>query len=303
MDDTGIKKQKKKKFGPKILAHKVKNNVASAAANPLFKRYMPDEIQQLLEYFIDFLERYAVGATDAKKMRVTIVKSLVELFVMFDSGLVPESDFEDVYQLFRRTCSLVKNTYLRKQVTIVENQQANSTSLLDVKKYKPDATSTSSSSSINLSTSTVTTSNTTTKEDLIKKYNNSNSNSSTPPRTQTNPSPSPKPRGSHSVRRPPPERPDRPEKPRQKRSCSTSDLTLANQGIDPASIARLSELIKHLNREIIAILTPLKLTKVSMEDMQAIFDAIAKEKFITDCFKDVVIPKVVCILADFLENY
>jgi len=40
-----------------------------------------------------------------------------------------------------------------------------------------------------------------------------------------------------------------------------------------------------------------------MPDLQAIFDEVMKPDFIDKCFKDPIFPKIVVILADFLESY
>jgi len=72
--------------------------------------------------------------------------------------------------------------------------------------------------------------------------------------------------------------------------------------VDEGSVKRISELTIQLNKEVIAILKPLKLKKVSLEDIQSIFDVITKEAFILACFQDERIAKVVVILADFLEE-
>ena len=108
--DPIVKKSAGTSLFSRGFTHRVKQEIAAYVAPPLFKYYMPTEIQQLLELFVYMLSTYGVGEKMGTKMRETIVKALVELFVMFDDGIIPTSNFTDVYQLFRRVCSLIRNT-------------------------------------------------------------------------------------------------------------------------------------------------------------------------------------------------
>jgi len=125
--DGGAKKPKSARgpapsfFSPTGFAHRLKNEVATFVGPSLFSYYMPKEIIEVLDLFIFFLDKHAVGPKTAQAMKDVIIKSLVELFILFDDGLVPSSDFREVYGLFRRVCALCKNTFLRQQA---ENYQA-----------------------------------------------------------------------------------------------------------------------------------------------------------------------------------
>jgi len=68
-------------------------------------------------------------------------------------------------------------------------------------------------------------------------------------------------------------------------------------------VNRISVLVVQLNTELIEIVEPLEMTKVTMQEIQNIFNVIADEEWIAACFQDPLIGKAICILAEFLENY
>jgi len=293
----------------KALAHRVKNNMASFASNPLFKRYMPDEIQQLLEYFVYLLGAHSVGDKEAKKMKVTIVKALVELFVMFDDGLVPTTDFRDVYQLFRRVCSLCKNTYLRRQVNIVETQNKNmSLSMVNVKKLNEKDGGRGRGSGLSGSSNGMRGSpSPKTKEEKGKigkeeKGKQEKGKDKDKKDKGKDKDKDKKSKGKKKIKDDE-ESSSSPSQKSPKKKHRSGSLEGGKELVDKAAVARIAELTQQLQKEVMTIVTPLKLKKVSVQDVQSIFDVIVKEEFIMACFKDEIIPKIVCILADFLENY
>eukprot|EP01090_Pellita_catalonica_P002114 TRINITY_DN1176_c0_g1_i1.p1 TRINITY_DN1176_c0_g1~~TRINITY_DN1176_c0_g1_i1.p1 ORF type:complete len:381 (-),score=66.39 TRINITY_DN1176_c0_g1_i1:69-1211(-) len=238
LSPTNMSKKPSKKS---LLAHRVKNNVASLASSPLFKHYMPEEIQQLLDHLVILLSRYAVSEKVGKKMKQTIVKTLVELFVMFDGGMVPQDDFRPIYIMFRRVCSLCKNTYLSKQAS-----KTNIRSSLVVR----------------------------TKRGLSRGLSEADTNKT-------------------KIKRSP-----------KKRRKSQEEEAEESQGdIEDKAYARIVELVQKMSDEVMSIVTPLKMKKVNVKDLKAIFDAVTQIKFVKACFEDVIFPKIVVILADFLENY
>eukprot|EP01088_Endostelium_zonatum_P000933 TRINITY_DN11207_c0_g1_i1.p1 TRINITY_DN11207_c0_g1~~TRINITY_DN11207_c0_g1_i1.p1 ORF type:complete len:257 (-),score=57.61 TRINITY_DN11207_c0_g1_i1:82-852(-) len=209
---------KKSSILPRGLAHRVKQEIAAYIAPPLFKYYLPIEIQQLLDLFTYMLSTYGVGEKVGAKMRDTIIRALVELFVMFDDGITQTSTFTDVYQLFRRVCSLIRNTYFLKQTG-------------EAKEFQD-------------------------------------------------------------------------ENPIEEKEEVEKETPKHQKGRIPAhAITRLSQLVKELNIQLVANIEPLKMTKVTMTEIQDIFDVIVKEEWIRTCFEDEHLGKIVCLLADFLQNY
>jgi len=247
--------------------HRLKQEIAAYVAPPLFKYYMPLEIQQLLDYFVYLLSKHAVGEKTGSKFKDTIIKSLVELFVLFDDGIVPTSDFRDVYQLFRRVCSLCKNTYFRRQV-ILQREEFDT-------QNKTEELPNGEGGEI-------------AKEEKCEELKTKKSKGKGKEKVEDNID-----QDEHKKKK----------LKKNKNSPKSDSKTEKPILVDAQAVSRISELVKQLNKEVIDIVIPLHLTKVTVQEIQDIFDVIHREDWIRACFEDSIIGKVICILADFLENY
>eukprot|EP00005_Dracoamoeba_jomungandri_P014772 CAMPEP_0174266586 /NCGR_PEP_ID=MMETSP0439-20130205/30774_1 /TAXON_ID=0 /ORGANISM="Stereomyxa ramosa, Strain Chinc5" /LENGTH=358 /DNA_ID=CAMNT_0015353649 /DNA_START=37 /DNA_END=1113 /DNA_ORIENTATION=- len=97
---------------------RLKNKTATTALPVLWDMFVDKQFTEILHFFKMFLAA-RVGQKKASQFKHLIMKTGVKIFLLIDDGEFGEHDFDKSYSLFRRICSLTKNTYLTRNSVLL----------------------------------------------------------------------------------------------------------------------------------------------------------------------------------------
>lgn len=94
---------------------RAKKNIAGKAANSgvgkaLFKKFADEETVTLLSVFRAMVTRYSDEKV-GKAMQKNVVKIFVKVLILYEDKVLTEENFQEIYGLFRKMCSLLKNSF------------------------------------------------------------------------------------------------------------------------------------------------------------------------------------------------